>query len=110
MPEPLASPLSQPTQDVTPEADRRKKPRFGYHAAFYFGLLGLCLLVAYPGVPSKLFGVLCVVISALCVRGIIRTKRGYRKPAVPPVETEPYANLQAAMARLHETEDKEHHT
>jgi|GEM_PF-3226412 len=106
MQEPSSNPLS--AQGATPAEDGRKRPRLGwYDGAFYFAGLGLCFLWVMPGVPAKLMGVLCVVISALFVRKIIRAKRGYRKPIVPAAE--PYANLQAAMARLHETEDKEHH-
>jgi hypothetical protein len=69
----------------------------------YFGWLGIVLLWTVPGTPAKVFGVICLILAVLLFINI----RGDRKAARIPAQTPaPYINLQAAMARLHETDDK----
>jgi hypothetical protein len=67
--------------------------------------LGIVLLWTVPGTPAKVFGVICLILAVLLFINI----RGDRKPGIPAQTPESYADLQAAMARLHETEDQAHH-
>jgi hypothetical protein len=55
-------------------------------------------------------GTVLEVFAVLIVIRVITTKRRNRHAATMPAAPapEPYANLQVAMARLHETEDKHH--
>jgi hypothetical protein len=70
-------------------------------------MLGLTFLWAVPGVSAKVFGAVIEMIAALIVIRVIRIKRPNRNATgVTTPGPEPYANLQAAMARLRETEDK----
>jgi len=69
-------------------------------------LLGLTFLDE-PGVSAKVVGTVVEVFAVLIVIWVIRTKRQKRNaPTMTAQGPEPYANLQAAMAKLHEKEDK----
>jgi hypothetical protein len=67
------------------------------------------LLWTVPGVKMKVLGAIFEIIAALEAIRVTRKERRKRNPAVTTAqEPEPYANLQAAMARVHETEDEGH--
>jgi GNAT superfamily N-acetyltransferase len=112
MPEPSAVPLSQPPEDGTPAADRPGRPawwRWGralweYRDTWYFGGGGLLFLFTEPDRRGKGVGVLLELFAAFAFLFVWQQNRKRAGTSTP--KPEPYANLQAAMARLHETEDK----
>lgn len=66
------------------------------------------ILLAGPDAESRKLGWLFLVGVGWCVAiGLIRVKRRYW-PAKRMTQGPEYADLQAAMARFHETEDKAH--
>jgi hypothetical protein len=107
MQEPLANPHSQLPKDVAIAPKRSDGTGWWLVRAANSVLLGLTFLWAVPGVSAKVFGAIIEMIAALILIGVIRTKRRNRNAATMTAQDpEPYANLQAAMARLRETEDK----
>jgi hypothetical protein len=102
-----ANPHAQSPKDATIAPNRSDGTGWWLGRAAYCVLLGLTFLWAVPGVPAKVFGAVIEMIAALIVIRVIRIKRpnGNAIGAMTP-GPEPYADLQAAMARLRETEDK----
>jgi hypothetical protein len=105
MPE-LADPLSQPPKEVAMTANRSYGTGWRLGRAANCVLLGLTFLWAVPGVSAKVFGAFIEMIAVLIVIRVIRIKKTSRMMAQAPA---PYADLQAAMARLHEAEDRDRH-
>jgi len=105
MPEP-ANPHAQPPKDATIAPKRSDGTGWWLGRAAYCVLLGLTFLGAVPGVSAKVFGAVLELMAVLIVIRVIRIKRPNRSATgVTTPGPEPYAELQAAMARLRETED-----
>jgi hypothetical protein len=75
----------------------------------YYGGGGLVLLLTSPENRMKWVGVLLETMAALCFLLVFSIERRNRKPPKVMAPPEPYTDLQASMARLHEAEDKEHY-
>lgn len=103
-----ANPQPQPPKDVAIAPRRSDRTGWWLSRAAYCVLLGLTFLGALPGVGAKVVGTVLELMAVFIVIKVIRGKRPNRMVtgATAPAP-EPYANLQAAMARLRETEDKE---
>jgi hypothetical protein len=109
MQEPHAGPLPQPTQGVVIAANRPKRNEWLMliHVAFY-GLGGLAVLSEGPGSKTWGAGILLEVGALFCVIMFIIARRRNRNITQMMTQLpEPYAELQASMARLHEAEDRE---
>jgi|SRR6202035_2285023 len=126
MPEPPTVPVSQPAQDPTIAADRPERPawwryqgRVGgygrgptwwrYRYTWIFGGAGLLFLLTGPdvgwtGARWKVLGLFFELYAAFLF--ILAWRRDRKKAGNLTSSPEPYANLQAAMEQLHETEDK----
>ncbi len=108
MPDTRTAPPAQPAKDDPGFANSLDDPfwwLYRYRGAIYFGGGGLLLLFTSTETRMKVLGVIFEVIAALFVLFYIkRRNREVPKMMAPP---EPYADLQASMARLHEEEDKE---
>lgn len=102
-----ANPHPQPPKDVTIAPNRSDGTGLWLGRAANGVLLGLTFLWIVPGVSAKVVGVVLEMIAVLIVIRVIRIKRQTRNAtAVTTPDSEPYANLQATMTRLRETEDK----
>ncbi|HSS48507.1 MAG TPA: hypothetical protein VLX28_06145 [Thermoanaerobaculia bacterium] len=108
MQEPHADPLAPPSGDVI-VYPRKRVPWGWYHGAVYFGMGGLLFLVGgMPANPAtKPFGVLMELASVGFIIKIIQRRKwnATGRMVKPP---EPYADLQASMASLHEAENRGH--
>jgi hypothetical protein len=103
-----ANPHPQPPKDVTIAPKRSDGTGLWLGRAANCVLLGLTFLWAVPGVSAKVVGAVIEMIAVLIVIRVIRIKRPNRNATgvTTPPGAEPYADLQAAMARVRETEDK----
>jgi hypothetical protein len=113
MQEPQTDPLPQPAQGGVVIAANRPK-RTGWltliRAALY-GLGGLAVLADGRGSKTWGAGILLELGALLCVIMFILAHRRNRNITQMMTQVpEPYSELQASMARLHEAEDREHHT
>jgi hypothetical protein len=109
MQESQTDPLPQPTQGVVIAANRPKRNEWLMliHAAFY-GLGGLAVLSDGPGSKTWGAGILLEVGALFCVLMFFLTRRRNRNiTRITTQVPEPYAELQASMARLHEADDRE---
>ncbi|HXO18460.1 MAG TPA: hypothetical protein VOA87_00895 [Thermoanaerobaculia bacterium] len=77
-----------------------------YRDTWYFGGGGLLFLFTEPDARGKGLGVLFEVMAAFAF--LLARREGRKKGWTLTLtqKPEPYANLQAAMERLNETEDK----
>jgi hypothetical protein len=103
----MQEPANPQPKDVTIAPKRSDGTGLWLGRAANCVLLGLTFLWAIPGVPAKVVGAVIEIIAVLIIIRVIRIKRPNRNAtAVTTPDSEPYANLQSAMTRLRETEDK----
>jgi len=77
-----------------------------YRDTWYFGGGGLLFLFTEPD-GQKGVGVLLLLLAAFAFLVVRHKNRKKAVTSIQPIQKpEPYADLQAAVARLHETEDK----
>jgi hypothetical protein len=108
MPEPQAAPPA-PLVDDVPKYPRKRIP-LGWYRDVGIGIGGLFVLLlgAVTHNPAaKTLGFLMEAVAAFAIIRIIRRRKWNATGRIVKA-AEPYEELQASMARLHEAEDREH--
>jgi hypothetical protein len=80
---------------------------FRLRGVIYTAVLGLVSFFDFLGTRMKVFGVICEIGAVFFGIRAFRIERQRRTASEAPGPA-PYADLQAAMAHLHEVEDKAH--